>query len=206
MTMQFTVTGKQMDVGESLRRHIESNVNASVGKYFGSGIEAHAVLHREAHLFCCDLSVHVGRGILVQAREKDTDPYLAADRAAECVAKRMARYKGRLKDHHQNGAGRKGVEAFQASYAILAAEPEEAEAESEGIDPESGRPVVIAEMTKEIPTLTVSEAVMRLDLALCPVIMFRNSGHGALNVVYRRDDGNIGWIDPGRDGASTRPA
>lgn len=203
MAMQFTVTGKQMDVGDSLRRHIEQNVDRSVGKYFGSGIEAHAVLQREAHLFCCDLSVHIGRGILMQAKEKDADPYLAADRAAERIAKRMRRYKRRLRDHHQNGADRKVQNAMQANYAILAAEPETPDdiAEPDGIDPEGGQPVVVAEMTTEIPTLTVGEAVMRLDLADRPALMFRNSGHGGLNVVYRRDDGNIGWIDPGRDTA-----
>ena len=201
MAMQFTVTGKQMNVGDSLRQHIESHVQASVGKYFGSGIEAHAVLQREAHLYCCDLSVHVGRGILIQAREKEADPYLAADRAAERIATRMRRYKRRLKDHHQNGAGLKATTVETASYAILAPEPEEAAepVETGGVDPEFGRPAVIAELTTPIPTLTVGEAVMRLDLAQSPAMMFRNSGHGGLNVVYRRDDGNIGWIDPGRD-------
>lgn len=201
MAMQFTVTGKQMDVGDSLRRHIEKNVDRSVGKYFGSGIEAHAVLQREAHLFCCDLSVHIGRNILMQATEKDSDPYLAADRAAERIAKRMRRYKSRLKDHHQNGADRKVQGAMQANYAILAAETDEVDgaAAPEGVDPHGGQPVVIAEMTTEIPTITVGEAVMRLDLTDSPALMFRNSAHGGLNVVYRRCDGNIGWVDPGRD-------
>jgi len=207
MTMQFTVTGKQMDVGPSLRRHIEQAVGSSVGKYFGTGIEAHAVIQREAHLICCDLSVHIGRGILIQAHEKDTDPHIAVDRAVERIAKRMRRYKRRLKDHHQNGADRKVQEAISANYAILAAEPEDDPGDTlDGVDPAEGGPVVIAEMVTEIPTLTVSEAVMRLDLAQSPTIMFRNSGHGGLNVVYRRDDGNIGWIDPGRDGASLASA
>jgi ribosomal subunit interface protein len=202
MAMQFTVTGKQMDVGDSLRRHIEANVTASVGKYFGSGIEAHAVMHREAHLFYCDLSVHLGRGILMQAQEKDADPYQAADRAAERIAKRMRRYKRRLNDHHIKTSERKTAAIESANYAVLAAEPEDAVDDVDGVDPHAGRPVVVAEMTTEIPTLTVGEAVMRMDLAERPAIMFRNSAHGGFNVVYRRTDGNIGWIDPGQDGTA----
>ena len=91
MAMQFSVTGKQVDVGDALSQHIEQSVGNLVGKYFGSGIEAHAVLSREAHLYCCDLSVHIGRGIMMQASEKDTDPYKASDRASDRIAKRMRR-------------------------------------------------------------------------------------------------------------------
>lgn len=202
MTMQFSVTGKQMDVGSALSQHIEQSISNLVGKYFGSGIEAHAVLSREAHLYCCDLQVHIGRGILIQASEKDGDPYKASDRASERIGKQMRRYKRRLRDHH-NGAESKFHEALEAQYAILAPEPEEhddAEPNSSGIDTHNGQPAVVAEMTTEIPTLTVGEAVMRLDLADCPALMFRSSAHGGLNVVYRRKDGNVGWIDPRQPG------
>lgn len=201
MAIQFSVTGKQMDVGEALSRHIEQAVKTLVGKYFGTGIEAHSVLSREAHLICCDLSVHIGRGIMIQASEKDADPYQAADRTVERIGKRMRRYKRRLRDHH-NGAEHKFHQALEAQYAILAPEPEiEAEGES-GIDADNGQPVVVAEMTTEIPTLTVGEAVMRMDLADCPALMFRSSAHGGLNVIYRRKDGNIGWIDPRQAGGA----
>ncbi len=201
MAMQFSVTGKQMDVGSALSQHIEVSVSNIVGKYFGSGIEAHAVLSREAgHLYCCDLSVHIGRGILMQASEKDTDPYQASDRAADRIAKRMRRYKRRLRDHH-NGLEHKFQEALQAQYAILA--PETDDDNEPEITPGGAQPIVIAEMTTEIPTLTVGEAVMRMDLADMPTMMFRNSAHGGLNVVYRRKDGHIGWIDP-RESQSER--
>lgn len=212
MAMQFSVKGKQMDVGDALRRHIEESVTALVGKYFGSGIEAHAVLGREAHLYCCDLSVHVGRGILMQASEKDTDPYLASDKAAGRIAKRLRRHKRRLRDHHVNGADRKIIQAEQAQYAILSAGDHEDEhaGRADGadaddgldhaVDPTDGQPAIVAEMTTDLSTLTVGEAVMRLDLADQPALMFRNSAHGGLNVVYRRKDGNIGWIDPGHSG------
>jgi len=202
MTMQFSVTGKQIDVGNALSQHIEQSVGNLVGKYFGSGIESHAVLSREAHLIRCDLSVHIGRGILVQASEKDIDPYKASDRACERIGKQMRRYKRRLRDHH-NGAESKFHEALEAQYAILAPEPEEpdeARPDETGIDAHNGRPLVVAEMTTEIPTLTVGEAVMRMDLADSPALMFRSSAHGGLNVVYRRKDGHIGWIDPRQPG------
>jgi ribosomal subunit interface protein len=204
MAMQFSVTGKQMDVGDALRQHIESSVTGLVGKYFGNGIEGHAVISREAHLYCCDLSVHVGRGILMQASEKGADPYIAADKTAEHIAKRMRRYKRRLRDHH-NGAEQKFHDGLQAQTYILAPESESDGPESDGIDdspsesgidPTDGQPVVVAEMTTELPSLTVGEAVMRMDLADLPALMFKNRAHDRLNVVYRRKDGHIGWIDP----------
>lgn len=193
MAMQYSVTGKQMDVGDALRQHIEAQLGAQVGKYFGGGIEAHAVMSREKHLFCCDLSVHIGRNILMQASEKDPDAHQAADKAIDRIAKRMRRHKRRLRQHHVNGVEHRVQEA---QYAILAAEPEpEAAADDSGIDPH-GSPTVVAEMTTNIATLTVGEAVMRLDLTDQPALMFRNSAHGGLNVIYRRRDGHIGWIDP----------
>ena len=207
MTMQFSVTGKQIDVGDALRQHIEHQLGAQVGKYFGVGIVAHAVLGREKHLFCCDLSVHIGRGILIQASEKDGDAYQAADKTIDLIAKRMRRYKRRLRQHHQNGAEHKVQDAEQAQYAILSPEIEEAEGvEATGIDPVEGGPAVVAEMTTQIPTLTVGEAVMRLDLADQPALMFRNSAHGGFNVIYRRKDGHIGWIDPQQTGAPAASA
>jgi ribosomal subunit interface protein len=199
MVMQFVVTGKQMDVGDALRRHTEARIEAEVTKYFGNGIEAHVVFHKEAHLVCCDLSVHVGRNILMQASEKDTDPYVAADKAVDRIAKRLRRHKSRLRDHHQNGADRKVLDAVQAQYAIISSPEEDDLAAEPGHTAEAadGQPVIIAEMTTEIAMLTVGEAVMRMDLADKPTLMFRNSAHGGLNVVYRRKDGHIGWIDPG---------
>jgi ribosomal subunit interface protein len=199
MAMQLRVTGKQMDVGDALRTHIEGSLTNLVGKYFGHGIEAHAVISREAHRYTCDLQVHVGRGILMQSSEKDSDVYQAADRAAERIAKRMRRYKRRLNDHHANGKDRVD-QAIEARSYILAAEPEDHE--DTGSEHHDGQPLVVAEMAAEIPTLTVGEAVMRMDLAEMPTLMFRNSAHGGLNVVYRRNDGHIGWIDPRQNGSA----
>lgn len=183
--MQITVKGKQIDVGDALRAHIDEKLDGAVSKYFANPLEAQVVLVKDAHLYKADISVHVSRNILVQGQGSATDPYAAADMAIEHVAKRVRRYKRRLKDHHKNAG-----ESQQAAAYVLAPEPEE-EAENG-----AGQPVVIAEMTTEIATLAVSDAVMRMDLSDAPALLFRHAGHGGLNLVYRRQDGNIGWIDP----------
>ncbi|HWK46231.1 MAG TPA: ribosome-associated translation inhibitor RaiA [Stellaceae bacterium] len=211
MTMQFLVTGKQIDVGQALKEHIETSLTVLVEKYFGTGIEAHAVISREAHRVCADISVRVGRGILLQGSEKGHDAYAAFDGAAEHIAKRMRRYKRRLRDHHTNGRDPRPEEQLAGRAYILAPEADvEGESQADtmlnGVDGqehgEGDQPIVIAEMATDIPLLTVCEAVMRMDLADQPTLMFRNSAHGGFNVVYRRADGHIGWIDPSHQGTA----
>jgi ribosomal subunit interface protein len=201
--MQLTVTGKQVDVGDALRRHVETTLEAILGKYFRTAIEAHAVFAREAHLICADVSLHIGRGIVVNSSGSASDHYLAFDAAAERLAKQLRRYKRRLRDYH--GKARAPAEGPEMARSFVLApidedaeDPEEANAAAtEPVAADGAAPVVIAEMSTELPQLTVGEAVMRMDLADAPVLLFRNRSHGELNVVYRRDDGNIGWIDPG---------
>jgi ribosomal subunit interface protein len=185
--MQLTITGKQLDVGDALRSHVESALRAVFGKYFGNPIEANVVLSRDAHLYRVQISGHIGRGILLQSQAEADAPYAAFDAAADHIAKRLRRYKRRLRDHH-----RAVVDSMPAQQYILAPEP----AESEETDRVDGKPVVIAEMSAEIPTLSVSEAVMRLDLAEGVAMLFRNRAHGELNMIYRRPDGHVGWVDP----------
>ncbi len=186
--MHITVAGKQIDVGDALRLHAEAALEDIADKYFGNAIEAHVVFSREAHLIRCDLQVHVGRGILVRSEDEAGDPYIAFDGAAERIGKRLRRYKRRLRDH-----GRAEAQKDEPGRTyVLQAEDEEPAAED--AEPQ---PVVVAEMDTPIPRLSVSEAVMRLDLADLPALLFHNSARGTLNVVYRRRDGNIGWIDPG---------
>jgi ribosomal subunit interface protein len=206
--MQLTVTGKQVDVGGALRRHVEESLDALLGKYFRTAIEAHAVFAREAHLIRTDLSLHIGRGIMIKSGATAPDYYPAFDAAAERLAKQLRRYKRRLRDHHARLHNQ--AEDLETARAFVLA-PVNEEPESETIpDGEATAPVVIAEMSTELPRLTVSEAVMRMDLADAPVLLFRNRSHGELNVVYRRGDGNVGWIDPaleagrGRDGKAGR--
>lgn len=186
--MKIVVTGKQLDVGDALRQHVEDSLNNAARKYFSQSIDAHVTFSRQAHLFRADCSVHAGHGLMLQSQAEALDIYAAFDAAAERLEKRLRRYKRRLTNHHKNKPDHgKPLEA--ASY-VLAAEDEAKE------EPEHLQPIVIAEMTTEIPVVTVGEAVMRMDLSEMTMLMFQNSAHGGLNVVYRRSDGNIGWIDP----------
>ena len=195
--MQLTVTGKQLGVGEALRSHVEASLEALLIKYFGSAIEAHAVFAREAHLIRADLSVHIGRGIMVKSSGSANDYYPAFDAAAERLAKQLRRYKRRLRDHHARL--RNQPEELETARSFVLAAAEEELGSEPVLDGQATAPAVIAEMSTDLPRLTVGEAVMRMDLADAPVLLFRNRAHGELNLVYRRSDGNIGWIDPALD-------
>ena len=204
--MQLNVTGKQTEIGEALRRHIEGSLGSILDKYFKTAIEAHVIVSKEAHLSRAEISIHIGRGIVVNARASASEAYLAFDAAAERLAKQLRRYKRRLRDHHAKGREPAGAGERAMDYVLAPIGEEEGEvAEAEGDDAESGgvngAPAVIAEMSTELPSLTVGEAAMRMDLAEAPVLLFRNRSHGELNLVYRRTDGNIGWIDPELDAA-----
>ena len=195
--MQVSVTGKQVTIGVELRDHVRQHLADLVSKYFDHAIESNVVLSRNGHTLRADISVHVGRNIMVQGHGETDNPYNAFEMAADRIAKQLRRYKRRLREHRVSQSER---EILSASQYVLAA-PEEVE---EFEDPEAGQPVVIAEMTTDIETLSVSEAVMRMDLADAQALVFRNAAHGGLNVLYRRNDGNIGWIDPeGRPKGST---
>ncbi len=191
--MHLSVKGKQLDVGDALRSHVADNLNAVVGKYFGRPIEATVVFSREAHLFKADISVHVGRGIMVQTFGEADQAHPAFDIACDKIAKRLRRYKERLKSHHSSAEA--APEPVPAKKYILQAEPEDHH-DGQIVEVSTHQPMVIAEMTTPIATLTTGEAVMRMELADVPALMFRNSAHGGLNMVYRRADGNVGWVDP----------
>jgi ribosomal subunit interface protein len=188
--MQISVQGKQLDVGEALRERIETEIEAIASKYFSDPIEATVTMTKSGHQFAADIVVHIGKGITVQSEGKTADAHTAFDAAAERMDKRLRRYKRRLRDHHRGHA----QDAISAQQYILAAEPEAGTEEVE--EPEGWNPVVVAEMETAVDTLTVGEAVMRLDLSGAPALMFRNRGHGGINMIYRRPDGNVGWVDP----------
>ena len=190
--MQVTVTGKQIDVGDSLRGHAEAATAAVVDKYFDRAIEAHVAFSRERHVFVADISVHAGRGLLVQCQGRADEAYAAFDGAANRLEKQLRRYKRRLRNHHKGAKSGETPEAEpQPATEHVLAHDGDAEPASEG-----DQPLIIAEMRTGIPQLSVSEAVMRLDLAELPALLFRNSKHGNLNMIYRRRDGNVGWVDP----------
>lgn len=187
--MQLSVKGRQLDIGDALRTHIEESLPVAVEKYFENPTDAHVALAKEGKQFRADVTVHVGKGIEVQGHAASEDAYAAFDIAAAHVAKRLRRYKRRLRDHHRGRSEQ--ISEIRAQQYVL-------EPESENIDeaPPSDQPVIIAETEMQIETLTVSEAVMRMDLSNEPALVFRNSANGGINVVYVRSDGNIGWIDP----------
>lgn len=178
-----------------MKEHIERQVPVVVEKYFVDPTDASVTISKEGSSFRTDVAVHVGKGIMVQGHAMSGDAYGSFDEALEHVGKRLRRYKRRLRDHHRRQGGKE--ERFTAAQYVLAPEDEEInETDTDDTTNENDQPVIIAEMQTDIETLTVSEAVMRMDLAGLPAMMFRNRANGALNMVYVRRDGNIGWIDP----------
>jgi len=186
--MDISIKGIHVDVGEALSGHAEANLKDSVKKYFDSALNSTVVFSKKGHGFHADITVHAGRGMVMQGGATADDAYAAFDSALNRISKQLRRYKSRLQDHHKHGPSEE--ELIRAQYAIMSPEADEDDL------PEQGSPAIVAEMPHEIATLTVGEAVMRMDLADAPVVMFRNRAHGGFNVVYRRADGNVGWIDP----------
>lgn len=206
--MHTKVSGKHIDIGDALRTHVEERLLESVSKYFDRPVDAAVVFSRDGYGYKCDSSVHLPTGLTAKAQGQHGDIYLAFDQSAERIEKQLRRYKRRIKDHHQRRAG--PIDSFEAPHYVIAAQEEHEEegaAVTEGVAAatagEDGyQPLIIAEMTQGIPSLGVGEAVMQLELAHAPFLMFRNDGNGRINVVFRRDDGNIGWIDPANLGES----
>lgn len=194
--MQLSVSGKQVDVGDALRGHVEERLIAAISKHFDRAIEAQVQFSREGPLIRTDISVHARSGIQLRGHATADDIRISFDQASDRVVKRLRRFKRRLVGHHPSHQGAPETLETTARQVVLAGQGDEESEDGEGEAPDTGAPVTIAETTTPIHTLTVSDAVMRMELAELPVLMFRNSAHGGLNVVYRRGDGNIGWIDP----------
>ncbi|MEM6322247.1 MAG: ribosome-associated translation inhibitor RaiA [Pseudomonadota bacterium] len=187
--MRYQVTGKQIDIGEALQSHVQTELNAVVDKFANRPTDAQVIFSRSAHEYVCEAEIHLSTGLTAQARAHATEIYAAFDSCAEKMEKQLRRYKRRLKNHHRTRS--KPVELHGAATYILAAEQEGAENE-----PDDLQPIIVAEMETKIPSLSVGEAVMQMELAGAPVLVFRKEGSTGVNVVYRRHDGNIGWIDP----------
>ncbi|GHF65669.1 ribosome hibernation-promoting factor, HPF/YfiA family [Seohaeicola zhoushanensis] len=187
--MRYKISGKQIDIGEALQSHVQTQLDDIVGKYSGRPTDANVVFSRSAHEYVCEAVVHLSTGLNVTAKAHANEIYPAFEACAEKMDKQLRRYKRRLKDHHRDRS--EPVEHLGASSYILAAEDE-----SEDTEPTTLQPIIVAEMETKIPSLSVGEAVMQMELAGAPVLVFRNESKKGLNVVYRREDGNIGWIDP----------
>ncbi|MBB5514393.1 ribosomal subunit interface protein [Rubricella aquisinus] len=185
--MRLQINGKQIDTGEALRTHVMERLQDVTEKYGGRATDGTVTFSRDAHEFVCDASVHLSTGMQTQAKGHAVEIYAAFDQAADRMEKQLRRYKRRLKDHHKDRVD--PIETIGAPSYVLAAHSEEEE-------PETLTPVIVAEMETPVQTLSVGEAVMQMELASKPFLVFRNSSHGGVNVVYTREDGNIGWIDP----------
>ncbi len=193
--MRITVSGKQLDLSDALRTRVEHGLDTITGKYFDHALEAHVTFSRARSFFTCDINVHAGPGLMLRGEGEAADANAAFDDAAEHIAKRLRRYRRRVNDHARDLAHRERPQAAR-QYVLR----QEEDTPATGDVKAATYATVIAETPTEIAVLTVSDAVMRMDLADQQVMMFRNSATGVLNVVYRRSDGHIGWIDP--NGAS----
>jgi ribosomal subunit interface protein len=187
--MRYQISGKQIDIGEALQSHVKTELSETTGKYAGRPTDATVIFSRSGYEFVCEITIHLSTGLNAQAKGHATEIYAAFDSGCEKMAKQLRRYKRRLKDHHK--ARPDPVELSAADSYILAATEDNDDAEAAELSP-----AIIAEMSSTIPSLTVGEAVMQMEIAHASVLVFRNEKHSGINVVYRRDDGNIGWIDP----------
>ena len=184
--MSVRVTGKQMDIGDSFRTRITGNINDAIAKYFDGGFSSQVLVEKSGSRFSADCKIHLDSGVNLHAEGKANDPQLAFDSALERIEKRLRRYKRKLRDHH-HGESRNGTDVAYAVFDTPDAGEEEIA--------EDFAPVIIAETTRKLATMSVASAVMALDMTDEPVMMFRKPGSPDLNIVYRRNDGNIGWID-----------
>ena len=200
--MNVAVSGRHMQVGDALRTRVTDELIAGIGKYFERGGSAEVTVSRDGHGFCVDLMVLLATGQQLVVHGQGGDAHAAFDAALTKLETRIRRYKRRLTNHHGAGAAAKG-DPEMASVVVLRAPDDADEFDEEwGSDGSAGAgapaAMIIAEAQAAVKTQTVSMAVMELDLSGLPLVLFRNAAHGGLSVVYRRGDGNIGWIDPER--------
>jgi ribosomal subunit interface protein len=196
--MQITVSGKQVEMSDALRTRVATQLDTIAGKYFDHALEANVTFSRARSFFTCDINVHAGRGLTLRGEGEAADANAAFDDAAEHIAKRLRRYRRRVNEHSRDVVNRERAQdrPQHAMQYVLRQEDEPVFADHATPATSATYATVIAETQAEIARLTVSDAVMRMDLADQPVLMFRNSATNELNVVYRRSDGHIGWIDP----------
>ncbi len=188
--MHFQISGKHLDIGDSLKAHVQKEFGLILEKFAIRPVQAVVTFERNRHEFVCESSVHLSTGLTAAANGRSTDIHASFDLAADRMEKQLRRHKRRLKDHHRRRTS--PIETTGAPKYILAADDDDNESHRD----DALQPVIIAEMETDIKSLSVGEAVMQMELTGEPVLVFRNESHQGYNVVYRRNDGNIGWIDP----------
>ena len=192
--MKITVHGHHMDVGEAFESYISEKLETIIDKYFPNAVSAVITMEKDTRsLYKSHISISIGRDMNIEGTAKEHEVYTAFDEAADKIAKQLRRYKGRLKDHHEQREAAEAIREYTLGYTI--ADDQLDHVTDLELD-EQGDAVVVAEMTTNIQTMTVSEAAMRLNLSGRNALMFRNASHGEINMVYVRTDGNVGWVDP----------
>ena len=183
--MNLRISGKHMEIGDAFRSRIEGRIGEAVDKYFDGGFSGRVTVEKAGSRFSADCMIHLDTGMALQAAGEAQEPTLAFDAAAERIEKRLRRYKRRLKSHAN------GAETTSMAYTVMAPVADDVDDV-----PEDYAPAIIAESSVTLTTMSVASAVVELDTKDSPLFVFRNAGNGQVNVVYRRADGNIGWIDP----------
>lgn len=187
--MQIKITGKHLDIGDALRAHIETKLQSFRDRFFEGSVHGNVILEKRRGLFLTDCTLHLATGLVLQSHAEQDAAMASADAAMAHLEKQLKKYKQRLKDHHR--APREARIARQAQAYVIEPEDHENEVEPHGLNAP-----IIAETSTVIPEISVGEAVMQLDISTTPFVLFHNSKEGRLNLVYRRPDGNIGWLDP----------
>ena len=188
--MEIQISGKNIDLGQALQTHVTEHLTAGIRKYFDRGAEATVIFAKEHSEVECEVVTHLASGVFLSASGRGGDAYAAFEEALEKIEKRVRRYKRRLKDHHNDV--KDPLPAENAAYFTLAAPNDD----DDDLDLPDAGPVIVAESSTSVRAMSVSDAVMQLELSENPAFLFKNAAHGRLNVVYRRPDGHIGWIDP----------
>ncbi|NHO32491.1 ribosome hibernation-promoting factor, HPF/YfiA family [Acetobacter fallax] len=193
--MHIHVSGKQIDLSDALKHRVTLHLGTIADRYFDQAMEADVTFSRARSFFTCDINVHAARGLTLRGEGEAADAPTAFDDAAEHIARRLRRYRRRVRSHSRASERHPGPEIGR-TYVLQPLDPQPAIAATDE-NAEGPYATIIAEQATEIALLSVSEAVMRLDLADRSLLVFRNSVNRQINIVYRRDDGNIGWVDPG---------
>lgn len=188
--MNIQINGKQIDIGNSLSSHAKEKITALILKYSKSATDSSVTFSKDRHEYLCDISIHLSTGITAQAKGRENDIYNSFENSLEKITKQLRRYKRRLKNHHNDR--KQPIEFINANSYIISAD----EKKTDSKEKESLKPLIIAEMLTKIPTLSVGEAVMQMELKSANMLIFRNYLNKTINVVHLRDDGNIGWVDP----------
>jgi ribosomal subunit interface protein len=196
--LQVQIAGKKLEIGSALQERIAFGLEDRVSKYFNRTGEAFVTVSKPGWAFTVDCSIHLPSGVTLQAHGEGDDAYQAFEQSLDKIEKRVRRYKNRLRNHRAKETDAPEIAAERIILAPAANDDEENNSIVEGDAGDA--PAIVAESDTKIQTMTVSMAVLQLELTDSPAVLFRNAAHGRLNMVYRRPDGNVGWVDPGKDG------